>query len=116
MITNKTMNSTKHHFVSADALPHLQVYLLVILSCISLSAWSQDLQDQVELANSTVDGGGGESAAGEFVLTGSIAQHDASTSTASNGTFLLAGGFWANANDNGAVSDDLIFADGFESP
>ncbi|MBI5652527.1 MAG: hypothetical protein HZC40_19075 [Chloroflexi bacterium] len=40
----------------------------------------------------TVDGGGGQSAGGAYVLTGTIGQPDAGS--ASGGNYVLGGGFW----------------------
>jgi len=42
---------------------------------------------------STIDGGGGTSSGGEFVITGTIGQHDAGT-VMSSGSFNWTGGFW----------------------
>jgi hypothetical protein len=64
------------------------------------------------VSNSTVDGGGGRASGGDFVLTGTIGQPDASTSSASGGDFAVAGGFWGRV---GEVLE-LIFKDGFETP
>jgi hypothetical protein len=52
--------------------------------------------DEYDLAWNTIDGGGGTSVSGDFVLelTGTIGQHDASV-TLQGGVFQLAGGFWA---------------------
>ena len=41
---------------------------------------------------STIDGGGGQSSGGQYVLTGTIGQPDASYSAA--GSYELLGGFW----------------------
>jgi len=56
----------------------------------------------------TVDNGGGRSTGGNFILIGTIGQHDASRTVSSGDDFLLAPGFWAKAIDR-------IFSDGFES-
>jgi len=45
----------------------------------------------------TIDGGGGVSGGGGFVLSGTIGQPDAGS--ASGGNFALAGGFWGGAAD-----------------
>lgn len=60
-----------------------------------------------QIANYTIDGGGGRSAAAGLVLHGSVAQPDAGTLSA--GTFVLRGGFWP-----AAASTDVIFANDFE--
>ena len=41
----------------------------------------------------TIDGGGGTSSGGGFVLSGTIGQHDAGT-VMTGGSFSLTGGFW----------------------
>lgn len=58
----------------------------------------------------TVDGGGGRSAGGSFVLEGSIGQPDAQL--AEGGSWRLRGGFWFPAP---ATAGDAVFHDGFES-
>ena len=45
----------------------------------------------------TIDGGGGESSAGDVVIAGTIGQPDAGGM--SGGTFTLAGGFWSIGGD-----------------
>jgi hypothetical protein len=47
-----------------------------------------------DLSWSTIDGGGGTSAGGQFTLTGTIGQPDASV-TLTGGQFNLTGGFWS---------------------
>ena len=64
-----------------------------------------------EITKSTIDGGGGLSAGGDFVLTGTIGQPEAGAQTASGNEFALAGGFWAQI---GNLVIELIFEDGFE--
>lgn len=61
-----------------------------------------------EISSYTVDNGGGQSSGGNFILTGTIGQHDAARIASSGNSYLLAGGFWAKAIDR-------IFSDGFES-
>ena len=51
--------------------------------------------------------GAASSSNGDFSLTGTIGQPDANQQISSGGGFLLAGGFWARAND-------VIFRNGFE--
>lgn len=60
----------------------------------------------LELARSTLDGGGGFTAGGQFELNASIAQPDAALMT--GGGFTLTGGFWARGGS------DLLFKDGYE--
>jgi hypothetical protein len=48
-----------------------------------------------DLSWSTIDGGGGTSAAGQFTLSGTIGQSDANAVTLTGGKFTLTGGFWS---------------------
>jgi len=52
-----------------------------------------------DLSWHTIDGGGGTSTGGTYSLSGTIGQHDASTSLMTGGTFELAGGFWAGGGE-----------------
>jgi hypothetical protein len=63
-----------------------------------------------EIVSSTIDGGGGLSAGGEFSLHGSIGQPEAGPTPLSGGEFTLTGGFWASS-----TADEVIFSDGFEN-
>ena len=63
-----------------------------------------------EIVSSTIDGGGGLSAGGEFSLHGSIGQPEAGQTPLSGGEFTLSGGFWASS-----ATDEVIFSDGFEN-
>lgn len=47
---------------------------------------------QIEIAQSSIDGGAGVVTGGNFSLSGTIGQHDAST-TSSGGNFSVSGGF-----------------------
>ncbi|HET6603807.1 MAG TPA: hypothetical protein VFG21_06265 [Xanthomonadaceae bacterium] len=63
------------------------------------------------IVRSSIDGGGGRSDGGAWVLDGSIGQHDAAVAL-TGGAFVLHPGLWTPASiDPG----DAIFADGFES-
>ena len=55
----------------------------------------------------SVDGGGGRSQGGQYVLTGSIGQPDAKP-LMQGGQYRIGAGFWT------AVPDDALFRDGFE--
>ncbi len=54
----------------------------------------------------SIDGGGGRSSGGQYVLTGTIGQPDASYSSSSNYQFL--GGFWPGGPVCFVDTDDLI--------
>lgn len=92
-----------------------RVKIRVITVCATLIALSAAAYAQsgggFEITKSTIDGGGGLSAGGDFVLTGTIGQPEAGTQTASGNEFALAGGFWAQI---GNLVIELIFEDGFE--
>lgn len=64
------------------------------------------------ITGSTVDGGGGTVADGNFELTGTIGQPDASTGPSIGNDYALAGGFWAQIS----LIANLIFQHGFEEP
>jgi hypothetical protein len=62
---------------------------------------------------STTDAGGGIATAGDFSLSGTIAQVDADTlQPSSGGSFELTGGFWVIDT----TAPDPIFRDDFETP
>jgi len=71
---------------------------------------AQSSSGDFEITKSTIDNGGGISSGGEFLLTGTIGQPDASQKVATGGAFALSGGFWAKA-----TVFDVIFKDNFES-
>jgi len=64
--------------------------LLAILAVIGVT-FSQSAGDYI-LDWSTIDGGGGQSSGGQYVLTGTIGQPDAAYSSAAG--YELLGGFW----------------------
>lgn len=59
------------------------------------------------IASSTLDGGGGVVAGGDFRATTTIAQIDAHAALA-GGAFVVRGGFWPTPDD------DRLFRNGFE--
>ena len=85
----------------------IQVIFVALLLTISAFVPAQQSGGEFEITSSTIDSGGGTSAGGEFSLSGTIGQPDATGNVSSGGDFLLSGGFWANAVDR-------IFGDGFE--
>ena len=85
----------------------LAVLLVTATPSISLA---QSSGGDFETTKSTIDNGGGTSSGGDFSLTGTIGQHDASTQISNGGDFSLANGFWASAQP----SQNTIFSDGFE--
>jgi hypothetical protein len=69
--------------------------------------WAQEL----DASWWTVDGGGGDSAGGTYLVRGTAGQPDAEAPLVS-GQLALEGGFWRGAAE---LPSDQIFADGFES-
>lgn len=63
------------------------------------------------LVKSTLDGGGGTSSGGDFIVTGTIGQPDASAYASTGAQYVMVGGFWAQIT--GLIAE-LIFKDGFE--
>jgi len=63
----------------------------LLVMCIIVPAFGQFAGDYI-LPWSTIDGGGGTSRGGQYVLTGTIGQPDADWRSAGN--FELLGGFW----------------------
>jgi len=81
--------------------------LTALAVAISTAILAQSSGGDFEILKSTIDSGGDASAGGEFTLTATIGQSDASPQNAAGGEFTLSGGFWATVSD-------LIFKDGFE--
>jgi hypothetical protein len=66
-------------------------HAVVWLSCL-LTLAIPIFASQYEVVWHTIDGGGGQSTGGQYVLTGTIGQPDATYS--SGGNYELLGGFW----------------------
>ena len=83
--------------------------LLLFGACVvaATAVLAQSTGGDFELTQTTIDAGGGKSIGTDLELTGSIAQPEANAQQSSGGEFLLAGGFWANTNDD-------LFSNGFE--
>jgi len=71
--------------------------LFVAVIIVAMAAFCSNARAQFSIDWYTVDGGGGTSTGGGFVLSGTIGQPDAGP-VMSGGTFTLTGGFWAGAN------------------
>ena len=76
-----------------------------IVICLLLFSVST-LRGQYNLSKSTIDGGGGTSRGGNFIVVGTIGQHDAGYS--SGGKYELLGGFWPTVP--GCTVDFIHFA------
>ena len=81
--------------------------ILLIALCIATAVLAQSSGGDFEITQTTIDAGGGTATGGEFDLVGAIAQPEANAQQSSGGEFLVAGGFWAGANDS-------LFSNGFE--
>lgn len=66
--------------------------LLLILNIIALTIFASAGFCDYQIVWSTVDGGGGTSAGGQYSLTGTIGQPDAGSSA--GGSYEMLGGFW----------------------
>lgn len=81
--------------------------LLIAISTLSVAQSGGSFNIQ----KSTIDAGGGQSSGGDFSVTGTIGQIDASEAI-SAGSFVLNGGFWPNKV---IVREDALFKDSFEN-
>ena len=87
-------------------------YAIAVITSMLLLTGAAIAQDgptpDFEIVSYTIDGGGGTSTGGDFSLTGTIGQTDASVEIATGSVYTLAGGFW------GGRLLDFIFKGGFE--
>lgn len=65
---------------------------IVLLSIVVMLVIATGSRADYQIVWSTIDGGGGTSAGGQYVLTGTIGQPDAEYS--SGGNYEMLGGFW----------------------
>jgi len=70
----------------------LVVFVVCMVAVSAILAAPDRPADGYSIAWWTVDGGGGESIGGSYILDGTIGQADAQTS--SGGDYAVAGGFW----------------------
>ena len=84
------------------------VVLTTLILILAINVHGQ-MGGDFEVSKNTIDGGGGISAGGDFTLTATIGQPDASVQVATGGSFVISGGFWARGSVN------LIYKNGFES-
>jgi hypothetical protein len=84
------MNWHDRRFAVKQTFP-LILFAGILLVLLSGATFAQEAQ--LSLAWWTVDGGGGTSSGGEYILSGTSGQPDAGVLT--NGEFKLEGGFWA---------------------
>ncbi len=78
------MKQTDNKQISVKVIP--MIFLAIFIMAVSLPAIAD-----YEISWSTIDGGGGRSAGGDFVLVGTIGQPD--TGEMSGGDYKLSGGF-----------------------
>ena len=96
----------------------LIAYFGAIILCAGAVALGSGGRSDFDLSWYTIDGGGGTSIGGDFVLSGTIGQPDAGVMT--GGDFQLAGGCWcaaggmapcpADLNNDDKVNIDDLFA------
>lgn len=72
------------------SLPAIALALCLLLA----DGAAAPLEQLYDLSWFTVDGGGGQSNAGEYTLRGTIGQLDAGTHTTGDESYALEGGFW----------------------
>lgn len=90
----------------------LVVLLIAGIVCVTSSvAVRAQNGDSFDLSWSTINGGGGMSAAGEYSLRGTIAQLH--TDTMAEGPYRLSGGFWHRPVCIVALEDLVQFASGW---
>jgi hypothetical protein len=65
---------------------------IVLLAIVAILVIATGSRADYQIVWSTIDGGGGQSSGGQYVLTGTIGQPDADWSRA--GDYELLGGFW----------------------
>jgi hypothetical protein len=65
---------------------------IVLLATVAILVIATGSRADYQIAWSTIDNGGGQSAGGQYVLTGTIGQPDAGYSE--GGSYELLGGFW----------------------
>lgn len=82
--------------------------VLVLASIATLHAQSSG--GQYTISASVIAGGGSPIAGDSYQITSTLGQP--ATQTLSNGAFVIVDGFWAPVG--GAVTDDVIFANGFD--
>lgn len=85
----------------------LVLLVILLLSGSPLALTGDEGPATFEINWYTIDGGGGQSAGGNFTLTGTIGQPDANFGGAAGGIYGFVGGFWGG-------SIDFLFASGFE--
>ena len=78
--------------ISTKTLDYKSVITLLVISLLITITVSGQTGGQYDLSWSTIDGGGGMSSGGPYVLTGTIGQPDADW--ASGDSYELLGGFW----------------------
>ncbi len=81
----------KNENVKATTQLVVQLTVIVVLLIVPSSAWAQTGGDY-ELSLSTIDGGGGVSSGGQYIVRGTIGQPDAAYSE--GGPYEVLGGFW----------------------
>ena len=81
------------------ALSSLKYGLVILLALVvlTLSTWSSLAQGGYSVSWWTVDGGGGQSSGGPYLVKGTTGQADAG-SAMNGGRYQVSGGFWSSAD------------------
>jgi hypothetical protein len=64
-----------------------QIFIISVLGIAAAAAWAD-----YEIIRHTIDGGGGTSSGGQYIVTGTIGQHNAAYSKGNQ--YEVLGGFW----------------------
>ena len=87
-----------------------KIKVFIVLMVLNAAVYSQT-GGNFTITKSSIDGGGGVSDGGGFVVSGTIGQIDASNELI-GGNFKLTGGYWAQKT---IPLGDVIFRNGFEN-
>ena len=90
----------------------IAVALAIATALAALHAQAHSTGGPYAIERHTIDGGGGRSSGGAYVLDGTVGQPDAARES-TGGTYALSGGFWIAAAPEGE-KPDALFANGFE--
>ena len=90
-----------------------QLKKMCLALCVAFVTAATLYAQDFDLSWYTIDGGGGESAGGDFELSGTIGQPDAGTAM-TGADFELTGGFWAAppASSGGCIREPAWICDG----
>lgn len=79
---------------------HIERNLVWVLA-VGAAAWAGAAAADQSINNFTIDGGGGTSSAGQYVVSGTAGQPDAGT--LGGGSYVVDGGFWCGGSNTTSV-------------